>query len=120
MKKLDRKIGVGVLVAGLVLGGAAFSGRQVVHADKVEGQQVEVEKQEEDIEKIADDYGFGIIGRVKLKEVEGLELGAQQFNNLDQVEYLLKVKADEVEENGGRVFVKVIFGDEYFLLASLK
>lgn len=37
MKDLNKKIGVGVLVAGLVMGGLGLSGGLVAHADSVQG-----------------------------------------------------------------------------------
>ena len=37
MKRLHQKIGVGVLVAGLLLGGVGFSGGSVAHAISIEG-----------------------------------------------------------------------------------
>ena len=35
MKKLNKKISIGVLIAGLLMGGAAFSGIGLAHADSV-------------------------------------------------------------------------------------
>lgn len=52
MKDLNKKIGVGVLVAGLVIGGLGLSGGLVAHADSVQEQKELEEISAEEFEKL--------------------------------------------------------------------
>ena len=52
MKRLYKKIGVGVLVAGLLLGGVGFSGGSVAHASSSEVKGVLSEYQKEFVDEV--------------------------------------------------------------------